>query len=186
MLADDAVAALFGLEMDAPVAAIQRVERGETKKARRRPKDIAAERGGAAKKERASGARAAKWVGARGRKLVRRPTLCRCRSGAHFSDAAKTTASASRSTMWLQLHRLSRWGPERRAASVSAGERSRRLSATVNSLALCGLISGDADDFVFDRGPFHRRLSGDPVERVSPERIETGATPGSARRQLDC
>lgn len=45
MLADDAVAALFGLEMDAPVAAIQKVERGETKKARRRPKDITAERG---------------------------------------------------------------------------------------------------------------------------------------------
>jgi uncharacterized Zn finger protein len=63
VLADDDVAALFGLEMDAPVAAIHKVERGETKKARRRPKGAAAatrsvgdvERG-AAKQERASGA----------------------------------------------------------------------------------------------------------------------------------
>jgi uncharacterized Zn finger protein len=63
VLADDDVAALFGLEMDAPLAAIQKAERGGTKTPRRDSKESAAatqsvgaaERG-AAKKERASGA----------------------------------------------------------------------------------------------------------------------------------
>jgi uncharacterized Zn finger protein len=63
VLADDDVAALFGLEMDAPVAPIQKAERGGTKKARRGSgKTAAATRpaGDAkpdpAKKKRASGA----------------------------------------------------------------------------------------------------------------------------------
>ena len=63
VLADDDVAALFGLEMDAPVAPVRKAERGGTKKARRgSDKTAAATRpaGDAkpdpAKKKRASGA----------------------------------------------------------------------------------------------------------------------------------
>ena len=63
VLAADDVAALFGLEMDAPVAAIQKVERSGTKKARRGSKESAAAtrsvgdaKRGSAKKESASGA----------------------------------------------------------------------------------------------------------------------------------
>ncbi len=51
VLADDDVAALFGLEMDAPVAAVQKTESGGTKRARRGPDKTAA-----AKKKQASGA----------------------------------------------------------------------------------------------------------------------------------
>jgi uncharacterized Zn finger protein len=63
VLADDDVAALFGLEMDAPVAAVQKTESGGTKRARSGSDKTAAERrpageakAHAAKKKEASGA----------------------------------------------------------------------------------------------------------------------------------
>ena len=63
VLADDDVAALFGLEMDAPVTAVQKTESGGTKRARRgSDKTVVARRpageakANAAKKKQASGA----------------------------------------------------------------------------------------------------------------------------------
>lgn len=69
-----------------------------------------------------------------------------------------------------------------RCATANA---SRRLSAGANCLLLRGLISGDTDDLVINRGSFHRRLNVDLVEWASPEFTVTQATPGSARRRLD-